>query len=257
MSDVATADRAKRLPGGSSSDGTRTVRRQTSLPGGRAVVGGFLVALSALGIFSAYSRAAAGPTTSFVVATRDVAIGSRLTPDDLAVVAMELPDALANGSAFRTEATLVGATTIGPVRKGDLVQASDVVTKRSGPEELEVSFALESSRAVAGSLRPGELVDVLATFGAGGDAYTVTVVRHARVLDARPAGGPLAGGDTDVIRLALTSDADALAVTHAVNVGDVTLVRATGTETGGTPGQTYRAPAADEGGTTPRSAGQP
>lgn len=256
MSDVATADRARRLPGEPSTNEARSVRRQTSLPGGRAVVGGFLVALSALGIFSAYSRAAAGPTTSFVVARRDVAVGSRLTADDLSLVVMELPDALANGSAFRSEGSLVGATTIGPVRKGDLVQASDVVEKKSGPEELEVSFALESSRAVAGSLRAGELVDVLATFGAGGDAYTVTVVRHARVLDARPAGGPLAGGGTDVIRLALTSDADALAVTHAVNVGDVTLVRATGTDTGGAPGQTYRAPAVDEGGTPPRAAGE-
>ncbi len=256
MSDVATADRARRLPGESSTNEARSVRRQTSLPGSRAAIGGFLVALSALGIFSAYSRAAAGPTTSFVVARRDVAVGSRLTADDLAPVAMELPDALANGSAFRTEGDLVGATTVGPVRKGDLVQASDVVRKRSGPEELEVSFALESSRAVAGSLRPGELVDVLATFGAGSDAYTVTVVHHARVLDARPAGGPLAGGDTDVIRLALTSDADALAVTHAVNVGDVTLVRATGTAGGGAPGQTYRAPAADDGAPTARAAGE-
>jgi len=247
MSDVATADRARRLPGDAPASEARSVRRQTSLPGGRAVIGGFLVALSALGIFSAYSRAAAGPTTSFVVARRDVALGSRLTTDDLALVVMDLPDALANGSAFRSEATLVGATTIGPVRKGDLVQASDVVRKRSGPQELEVSFALESPRAVAGSLRPGELVDVLVTFGAGGDAYTVTVVRHARVLDARPSGGPLAGGDTEIVRLALTSNADALAVTHAVNVGDVTLVRATGTDITGVPGQTYRAPAADDG----------
>jgi len=257
MADVATADRARRVLGDAPPSEARTVRRRTSLPGGRAVVGGFLVALSALGIYSAYSRAAAGPTTSFVVARRDVAVGSRLTPDDLALDVMELPDTIANGSAFRSEALLVGATTVGPVRKGDLVQASDVVEKRSGPEELEVSFALESSRAVAGSLRSGELVDVLATFGAGGDAYTVTVVRHARVLDARPAGGPLAGGDTDIIRLALTSAADALAVTHAVNVGDVTLVRATGTEVSGPPGQTYRAPAADEGGSNQPAARAP
>jgi len=257
MTNVATAGQARRVLGDGPPGEARSVRRRTSLPGGRAVVGGFLVALSALGIYGAYTQAAAGPTTSFVVARRDVAIGARLTTDDLRLEVMELPDTLANGSAFKSVATLVGATTVGPVRKGDLVQASDVVEKRSGTAELEVAFALESSRAVAGSLRPGELVDVLATFGAGGDAYTVTVVSRARILDARPAGGPLAGGDTDIIRLALTSGADALAITHAVNVGDVTLVRATGTEVSGAAGLTYRAPAADEGGSDPPAARAP
>lgn len=222
----------------------RAVRRTRPLPTGRAVVGGFLVTVSAVGIFAAYSRAAAGPTTEFVVATRDVPVGSRLTAADVTTLPMELPEVMREEAAFRRAGAVVGATTVGPIRRGELVQAGDLVQKRSATDELEVSFALESARALAGSLQAGERVDVLATFGTGGDSYTVAVVRQARVLEVRRGSGSLAGGDTDVIRLAVASSADALAVTHALHAGDVTLARTTGVAGSAPPGETYRAPAA-------------
>ena len=224
--------------------GGRQLSRRSALPTGRAVVGGFLVALAALGTFAAYSSASAGPTTSYVVARRDLPIGTRLTADDLTTLAMELPDVVANGAAFASEGPLVGATTVGPIRQGELVQAGAVVKKRSGAGELEVSFEIESARALAGTLRPGERVDVLATFGAGGDTYTVTVVRQAKILQAGKDAGALAGGDTDVISLAVPTTEDAMALTHAVNAGKVTLVRSTGAAVAGEVGTTYRAPAA-------------
>src|SRR5687768_720166 len=79
MPDVAVApDRPSLAPasgargGAAGALGGRAVRRRSALPTGRAVVGGFLVALAALGIFAAYSSATAGPTTSYVVARRDL-----------------------------------------------------------------------------------------------------------------------------------------------------------------------------------------
>jgi Flp pilus assembly protein CpaB len=223
--------------------GGRALRRRTALPTGRAVVGGFLVALAALGIFAAYARATDGPTTTYVVARRDVPIGSRLTADDLTLLPMELPGVVATGAVFDAEGPLVGATTVGPIRRGELVQAGDVVRKQSGADQLEISFELESSRALAGTLRPGERVDVLATFGAGGDTYTVTVVRQARVLQTSRNGGALANGDAEVISLAVPTAEEALALSHAINAGEVTLVRSTGATVSGPVGQTYRAPA--------------
>lgn len=249
MPDVAVArDRSGSAPsdgprGGVPTSG-RAVRRRSTLPTGRAVVGGFLVALAALGIFAAYTSATAGPTTTYVVARRDIPVGTRLGADDLTSLPMELPDVVAREAAFSDEGPLIGTTTVGPVRRGELVQAGDVVKKRSGPGELEVSFELESSRALAGTLRPGERVDVLATFGAGGDTYTVTVVRQARVLETGTDRGGLASGDTDVISLAVPTSDEAMALTHAINAGKVTLVRSTGTASSGEVGKTYRAPAA-------------
>ena len=109
---------------------------------------------------------------------------------------------------------------------------------------MSTQLAIPGSRAVAGTLRPGDRVDVLATFGSGGETYTVAVVRQAEVLDAGRTGGSLASGDSETITLAVASSDEALAVSHAVTAGEVTLVRSTGTTTSGPVGQTYRAPAA-------------
>lgn len=242
MADVAVVPERPRA-GAPSSGRSRTVARRPALPTGRAVVGGFLVAVSALGIFTAYARATAAPTTSYVVARHDVAIGTQLAEDDLVALPMKLPEAVAGQAAFDRLSAVVGATTVGPIRKGELVQAGDLVRKRSGSTELEVSFEIEPARALAGSLRPGESVDVLATFGAGADAYTVIVVQQARVLASASTRTALATG-SDVISLAVASSEAALALTHAVNAGDVTLVRSTGSTASGPAGQTYRAPAA-------------
>lgn len=248
MSDVAYAPER---PAGSAvgpANGGRPLRRRSTLPTGRAVVGGLLVALSALGIFAAYTRATAGPAQSYAVARRDLPLGTQVTGEDLLLLPMELPPLVAEQATFSSVGEVVGATVVGPVRRGELVQASDVVRKRSAPAELEVSFAIESSRALAGSLRPGEQVDVLATFGGGGGSYSVVVVRHARVLEAARAGSSLGQGRTETVTLAVANSEEALGLTHAINAGEVTLVRSTGSSGSGAPGQTYRAPAADRAG---------
>lgn len=246
MSDVAYAP--QRPPGNAAGppNGGRPLRRRSTLPSGRAVVGGLLVALSALGTFAAYTRATAGPTHSYAVAGRDLPIGTQLTAGDLLLLPMDLPPLVAEQATFSSPRELVGATVIGPVRRGELVQTADVVRKRSGPAELEVSFSIESSRALAGSLRPGEQVDVLATFGGGGDSYSVVVVRHARVLDTARSGSSLGQGRTETVTLAVANSEEALGLTHAINAGEVTLVRSTGSSGSGAAGQTYRAPAADK-----------
>ncbi len=244
MSDVAVAPDRPTVGPSRSTAASRPLGRRSSLPGGRAVVGGLLVALSALGIFAAYTSATAGPKTAYVVARSDIAVGTRLTADDLTLLPMSLPDVVAGSAVFDAEEPLVGATTIGPIRRGEIVQAGDVVKKRSGAEELEISFAIDSSRALAGTLHAGERVDVLATFGGGGETYTVMVVRQARVLETSRDGNALADGDAEVIRLALTSSEEALALSHAINAGEVTLVRSTGATVSGPVGQTYTAPAA-------------
>lgn len=244
---AAPADRAEaRNPGAA---GSRPLRRRSSLPTGRAVVGGFLVALAALGVFVAYSRAAAGPSTSYVVARHDIPVGSRLTADDLTTLPMELPSVVAANAAFTNEGKVVGATTVGPIRRGELVQAGDVVQKRSAADELEVSFSIAASRAIGGTLRPGDRIDVLATFGSGADTYTVAVVRHARVLSTGRSGGALGGdGQTETITVALATSDEALALSHAVTAGEVTLARSTGANATGPVGQSYRAPASGQDG---------
>lgn len=231
---VARTERSRRTTPDGAGIGTaagvgapRPLPRRAPVPSARAVVGGFLIALSALGIFVAWSQATGGPDTTYVVARRDLPVGTRLTTADLDVLPMALPDRLARRSAFSRPGAVVGATTVGPIRAGELVQAGDLVRRRAAGGLLEVSFAIEAARALGGDVRPGERVDVLATLGTGASATTSAVVRQAQVVDVAQDRGGLAAGATRpiVVRLAVATADDAVAVAHAVDAGAVTLVR--------------------------------
>lgn len=234
----------------------RTVRRRQPLPSGRAVVGGFLVALSALGIYLAWSGATQGSATSYVVAARDLQVGARLTSADLELVTMELPEDLATNSAFDSVEALDGVKVINPVRRGELVQASSLVAAEGAPGQLEVSFAIEAARAVDGTLKAGEFVDVLATFGAGSDTYTTTILQGARILDVADSAGSLGSTDSLTITVAVADADDARAIAHAVNVAKLVLVRTDDATTTAGQGGTYRAPATgDDGSSTAAGSG--
>ena len=66
----------------------RSLRRRRALPGGRAVAGGFLVALAAVGIFAAYTDATADTRQAYVVARRPLALGQRLSGADFSIAFM-------------------------------------------------------------------------------------------------------------------------------------------------------------------------
>jgi len=208
----------------------RLVRRRRPLPGGRAVFGGFLVAVAAVGIFAAYTSATTDARIPYVVASHDLALGERLTAADLSDAPMQLPPSLAHGRAYTRAdvGRLVGAVVVAPVGRGELVQASSVVESSGFPPDHQISFPIDPARAVGGRLRSGEAVDVLATYGTGADAYTVVVVGGARVVTTADGGGALSGRAGEVVTLSLTTSSDALAVAHAVDAGQVMLVRATG-----------------------------
>ena len=67
-------------------DGSRTIVRRRALPSGRAVTGGFLMALAALGVFVAARGAGQPATQNYVVVAHDglEALGGQLRclPDD-------------------------------------------------------------------------------------------------------------------------------------------------------------------------------
>lgn len=201
-----------------------TVRRRVGLPSGRAVAGGLLVTVAALGIVAAYADARRPPSATWVVAARDLAAGTRLTPADLAVVRAELPPALAR-NAFADPRGLVGAIVAGRLAKGSLVEATDLLPNGDdGPQQ--VSFAIEAARAVGGTLRPDDRVDVVATWATDGSSPYTEVVAAAVVVTAvgGSASSPV-GGRTVVVTLAPASQHDLLAIVHAVRAGNATLVR--------------------------------
>lgn len=204
----------------------RAVRRRRGLPGSRAVVGGLLVAASAIGLFAAASSSGQGPGQRYLVARQDLPAGTRLQASDLELAPMELAPAL-RARVFDRAEPVVGATLLAPLGAGELVQSSVVVARRGETASRELTFTLERGRLSPG-VKEGERADLLATYGSGTDAFTAVVVRQALLIGIeRPRTASGDGGPTTVT-VALDDPADALALAHAVQLAKLTLVRATG-----------------------------
>jgi hypothetical protein len=214
--------------GGSGAVAARRVRRRPGLPTGRAVVGGLLVALAAVGTFAAATGGGDG-RRPVVVAARDLAPGAVVGPGDLTTARYALPDGT---SAFADPASLVGAVLVGPLEAGDLVQRADVVAAHAEAGGAEVSVSVPEARALGGAIARGERVDVVATTGTGADACTARVATGALVVRVEGGADALGAVDAVVLHLAVPSAADALALAHAAQAGELTVVRTTGSPTG-------------------------
>jgi Flp pilus assembly protein CpaB len=207
--------------------GTRRRRRRfgdrPAVPNPRALVGGLLLAVAAVGTFLTWHAAAGTPDTTYVVARRAVRVGERLARDDLALAGAELPGGLAGG-AFDDPEVVVGRVVLGPIGEGELVQASQLSTPGAAPATVEVAFSVPRDRALDGALVGGDRVDVFVTY----DDRTQLVVARAQVLAV---GGAEATGLADVgevtVTLGLADDQPRAELIHASRAGDVTLVRST------------------------------
>ncbi len=204
----------------------RRVARRVGLPSGRAVVGGLLMAVAAVGTFLAYQPADVDHTVDVAVAERALAPGETVTAADIRLVPVELPDGV--GGLFASVDAAVGRQITAPVAAGEFLLASATVVPTAGAETLEVAISLPATRAV-GRLRPGERVDVFSTWSSD---TTELIAVDARVLEvAGSASSVIGGGDTVVVRLALADFDQVEALVHAQAAGDITMIRATiGTE---------------------------
>ena len=204
----------------------RTILRRRTLPGGRAVIGGLLIGAAAVITFAAYTGATRPARQLYLVAAHPLAPGTRIAAADLRVVALDLPDAAVRSEVFESEAGLVGASVIAPIAQGSLIEASEVVGRGGAPGTREISVSVDASRAVGGTLKPGEFVDVLSTFGQGAASSTVVMVPHVEVLEITAAGaGAVGSSDTEVIVLAVPDGTSAEAVADANTATQLSLVR--------------------------------
>ena len=134
----------------------------------RAALGGLLVTVALLGVSQAYAHADRPPGTSYVVAARPLAPGAVLDPADLELVPADLPSSVA-ARAFTATALLDGAVLLAPLAPGEPLLLSQVLPAGTSPTEgADLSFAITTDRALGGSIRPGERVDLIATLPGGG-----------------------------------------------------------------------------------------
>jgi hypothetical protein len=221
------------VPPAAETDAARQIRPRRGLPGGRAVVGGLLVAVAAVGTFAAVSGAGRGPSTSYVVAARDVEPGSVLTAQDLELVAIDLPDSV-QGGAFTRPGEVVGAVAVGPLAEGDLVQAGGLAPADPVPT---FSIALPEADANGGDLGSGDVVQVFATYGTDGTSPTLLLAAEAEVIGVSSADDTVASSGEITVKLAVASAEERSAIINAKVTGQISLVRVNGAKA---PGATER-----------------
>jgi Flp pilus assembly protein CpaB len=197
-------------------------RRRRPLPGGRAVFGGFLVAVAVVGAVAAQQAASGPPESRYVVATATLPAGRALRPEDLTTRAIDLPETLSQ-RAYREPRALIGRVLAATLAEGELVQGSALAARGPVAGEREVSFTADPARSLGQRVGPGDLIDVYATSGQGEGGETELVVRSARVIDRQSRQG--AAGF--IFTVALADPAAVETLVQASATGSLTIVRST------------------------------
>lgn len=188
------------------------------------MLGGLLITVAAAGVLVAHRAAATPPNHRVVVATADLEVGQRLTSDDLGTVAVDLPNGVAAVPAADAEA-LIGRTVRTSVEELALLRPSDLYEAGRFDDlaAVEVAVDLSPASALLGSIRVGDLVDVLSTDpDATGTRRVATDARVTAVTDPDEGG---IGADGSVrIRLGVPDHETATAVVDAAIRSEVSLI---------------------------------
>jgi len=191
------------------------------LPSSRALVGALLLAVSGVATFAAWQGAAGDAGVPYVVAARSLRPGAIVAADDVQVVRLDLPPAVA-GQAFPTVDAVVGRSTFGPIGEGELVQAAQLSEIGSTSATVEVAFSLPRDRLLDGQLRPGDRVDVFAT----DQRATTLVAAGSQVLTLDDGADASFTTDPELtVTLGLRDADDRIPLIHAVRQAEVTMTR--------------------------------
>ncbi|HWC70722.1 MAG TPA: Flp pilus assembly protein CpaB [Actinomycetota bacterium] len=141
------------------------------------------------------TRPDVGPPTPVVVAATDLARGSVLVPDSFRLA--DVPSALVPPGALTGVEQVTGRVLAADLAEGETLTETRLGDAGSGPVAALVPPGLRAFVLPAGpppgTIRAGDEVDVLATFGANaGRPYTETLAAALEVLDVVEGDRPLA-----------------------------------------------------------------
>ena len=191
----------------------------------RTILGAVLIAVSLAGGRVVLEEGRA--VTGVWVAARDLAAGTRLDASNLRVEHVRFSPRLAD-SYLRSTHDLSSQVLTRPLAAGELVSA-EWVAPSDQTGSRAVTVPVDPEHSVGGTIRPGDVVDVLATFDAGDHrARTVTLLRNAEVIDVVSAGG-LVMSEKAVVGLTVSVSAEeAQRVAFASRSAELDVVRIDG-----------------------------
>ena len=161
-------------------------------------------ALAAALVMRAYARRLdvlrpdGGPPVTVVAAVGDIARGAVLTEDGLEVITV--PSRFAPPGAMRDVAVASGRIAVADIAEGEIVTELRLAGAGSGPTASLVPPGMRAVQvpvASAVGVKPGDLVDMIATFGGGG-AHTEVAGEGLEVLAVDTGGGGGSFGATTV-----------------------------------------------------------
>jgi Flp pilus assembly protein CpaB len=233
--------RVRLRPGHDGATPAQPRRRRWAQP--LPLAGGLLVLLALLGYWTVYSQTTR--RTQVLVAAQALPAGSVLKPVDLrsaglagdsGVLAALLPAREESSVIGRTLKTAVGAGAPLPV----------AALAAPGRRAASFTLAVPVLHALAGQLRPGDRVTVLATYTTpGGQAQTRAIARDLQVIAVGSASGFNASAQTIPVTVALPDPSLASALALANEAGKLDLLRQ------GSSGQTAPIPPATAPAATP------
>jgi Flp pilus assembly protein CpaB len=191
----------------------------------RTVLGLLLFALAFIGAQRILAEAES--TVTVWAAARDLGGGTSLTSDDLVAADVKLPGDLLALYA-QTSRALEGVILDTSVRAGELIPASSIEEVSSSPGR-SMTIPVTPEHAIGGALRPGDRVDVFATFNPGDvRARTSLLVGDVEVLSIVTSGGLVSGDESAVGVTVDVIPEDAARLAFAIRNAEIDLARITG-----------------------------
>ncbi len=200
----------------------RTGRR---LPSGRAVLGGLLITLAVLAVLLATRLGQDATFQDVVVARQDLAPGTVISADDVALVNIRLDESV--DFVVSDPNDVIGSVLLGPLSRLEFVQRSNLA---DGPPSgisgglATVSIPVEPT-LVPARLSPGEVVSVLATYD---DDPTTTVLIADRVVVLSYTTDSSEFAREGVLRVGIADGAIAARIVNAIEDGQLHIVGLSG-----------------------------
>ena len=172
---------------------------------------------------------AQGPPVDVLwAAGTDLPAGSVLDADDLVPIDVTL-DAGTLQHYVTTARDLGGAVLMRPVAAGELIAAEWLAEGSQARQGRTMTIPISPEHAVGGTLRPGDLIDVYATFNAGDSrARTTLLARAVEVIGVVTADGFAIEEESVVGLTVAVTPETAGRLAFAIRSGELDLVRVTG-----------------------------
>lgn len=194
----------------------------------RVLVGSVLIVGAIFGLSWSFSNQSGISTLLIVVPKKSIAPYQPITANDLTT--LKMPTKSQFNSLFLTSpADLLGEQALVPLEPNEPITQSEVAPIIRHADR-ELTLEVPSARAVEGSISPGDRVDVLATYGTGPTANTITAGRSVLVLSVSELTSSFSSSSpkTISITLAVRSFEEMMAIAQGQVAATITLVRSTG-----------------------------